>query len=265
MTNDDVLALFDEEMRRKPAIADPRYRFELAGRVARILGPTHESYDNCVIFSAFQPGQTDRIVVEQITYFEDRRRGFEWKVLDHDKPDNLPRRLVDYGFQPGEAETLHVLPTDAVPRFRAPAAGIAVQRIEDEARLPDVAAVHTQVWRDDRGWLVEELARDLAERPQAIAVFVACDAENPVGTLWARFAPSGVFASVWGAAVVPEAPEAAVLGGLVTAVTRAAAERGVRFLAITTPTAAGSALTRHGFRAVSRIRNFAWRQPGLRR
>lgn len=264
MTNDDILALFDDEMRRKPAIADPRYRFEQAGKVVRILGPTHESYDNCVIYSAFPPGLTDRTIVEQITFFEDQHRSFEWKVLDHDKPDNLAKRLVDYGFQAAEAETLFVLPTDAVPRFRAPGGGIVAHRIEDVTLLADVAGVQAHVWHDDRGWLIEELATDLEERPESIAVFVAYDAGKPVGTLWARLAPSGVFASLWGAAVAPEAQEVSVLNALITAVTRVAAERSVRFLAITAPATAGPSLTRHGFRAVSRVRNFAWHQPGMK-
>ena len=90
----------------------------------------------------------------------------------HDRPADLGARLLAKGFEQGGRETLMVRPvgTDDAP---ASPAGIDIRRVTDPALLADLVAVETEVWNDDNSWLAGALAAELAQDPQALAIYIA--------------------------------------------------------------------------------------------
>ena len=203
----------------------------------------------------------DRLIGEVVTFFRDSTdmERFEWKTRGHDKPADLPDRLVAAGLEPEEEETVMVGEASALVVEIDLPDGVVVRRLEREA--PDVesdlealqtmqAGVFGESWgsvrsalegmdRGDEYWVVEADGRIVSGGRLACVE----------GTQ---------FAGVWGGATVPEWRGRGLYRALVAARARSALERGFRYLQSDCTPMSRPILERSGLLAVTTTTPYLW-------
>src|SRR3954453_11173551 len=122
MTERAALAAFDAQMRQNLRLSVAGGRFERDGRVVRCVGGTAENWSG-IEWSDLDESSADEVIADQVRYFSGLGRRFEWKYYAHDRPADLPSRLLRAGFEPEPEEALMVadiadVPTDLVPPQR---------------------------------------------------------------------------------------------------------------------------------------------------
>lgn len=192
-----LLALYDEELRRRAPYFDDAMTLERDGSVVRLLGATADEHNNCVLYSDLDEPGAEAAVDRQVAYFRGRGRGFEWKWHAHDRPESLEKILLARGFESGGEETIMAQALDArglAPRLPA---GYAARPWPEDESLARLMAVQAEVWPDESlDWLGDSLARERAARPDAIRFHAVFHEDRPVCVGWTRL--HGRFASLYG-------------------------------------------------------------------
>ena len=159
MDLEQLRALYDREQRIE--ITYPRLRREETPDVVRhIARPHRESF---VLYSRLNAENVDRVIEEQITYFSSLGQTFEWKVYEHDWPDDLRDRLGARGFDMEDSEAIMVLDAETAPPIVS--SGHHVRRITDPEQLRDVITVLDEVWQSDHSWITYHLGDELRDNP----------------------------------------------------------------------------------------------------
>jgi GNAT superfamily N-acetyltransferase len=161
---------------------------------------------NGIVFSCFSSSQTEEIVSEEIKYFTQLNRVFEWKVYSHDRPLDLLLQLRRRGFKIGEEESLMVRELrDLPPALMAPAAPkVAVDPVRDEQGVADFLSIETAVWSCEPGRTRELLLSMLNNPTQRDLAFVAYADQRPVGCARLTSSPNSQFSGLWGGSVLPD-------------------------------------------------------------
>lgn len=92
MNKNEVLALFDRQLRRDARPDGPGVRVERAGAVVRQVGPQHAW--NGVLWSGLDQDDAEAAIAEQVRFYGSLGLEFEWKLYGHDRPADLADRLV---------------------------------------------------------------------------------------------------------------------------------------------------------------------------
>ena len=137
MDTRSLLAAFDRDQRRE--ITYPGTRREAFPHLVRFVRPP--SSTSFILFTDLDESSADRVIDEQVAYFNRLRRPFNWKVFAHDHPADLVPRLLERGFEADDEQAVMVLETAVVPPSLLAAPQFPVTRLTDRAQLSDVAAV----------------------------------------------------------------------------------------------------------------------------
>ncbi len=258
---DDLLALYDREMRFAPPVPGPTYRCERTDRVVRLVGPSAATFDNCVLFSRLDDATADAAIRGEIDHFGSRGRSFEWKLHDHDKPEDLPARLLRHGFTPEARETVVVRQLPDIPP-RGSTAAVDVRKVGGAAPLADLVAVQNEVWNEDHVAFAEALAAERASDPTRLEILIAYDGPRPVATSWLRLHRGTSFASCWGGATLPAWRGRGLYTALVEHHAATARAGGGRLLLADANINSRPVLERIGFRALVGVQGFVWRPAG---
>ena len=193
-------AAYDAQLRT----VDP----DVPGVTFEVDGPVHRGYGSpgggFVVYrdlGGLVGADLDVLIARQRDFFAGRGEEVEWKLHAHDEPADLADRLAAHGFEPQERETVvigAVAPLAAA--LPVPPAGVRLREVTERADLDRIAALESAVWGDDRGWIAETLADEIAAHPAAITVVVAEDEQTNemVSAGWMRFVPGTAFATLWG-------------------------------------------------------------------
>jgi len=245
MDHAEVLALFDDRMRRRTGADGPGAPGERVGDVVRHVD---EGGDwNGVVWSALGPDTADAAIAEQVRYFTSLGREFEWKLYAHDRPDDLGARLRAAGFTAEPEETLMIaeirdLPTDAeLPE------GVHLRAVTDPAGVDLMADVHEQAFGTGGTRAREQLLPQLAKGPELVGMVVAMAGALPVCAARMELHPGTEFASLWGGGTVPAWRGRGIYRALVAHRARTAAERGFRYLQVDASSESRPILQRLGF------------------
>ncbi|MCP9943604.1 GNAT family N-acetyltransferase [Streptomyces somaliensis] len=258
MDDAEVLALFDRRMRREAPPDGPGCRVERAGEVVRQTGPAEEW--NGVLWSGLTAATADRAIREQIRHYTALGREFEWKLYEHDRPDDLGERLRAAGFAAGPREALMVAATSRIAAVAAaPPAGVELLPVTDAAGVDLVAEVHDRAFGTDGSRLRRRLLRQLAERPGTLVAVVAVADGGPVGSARVELVPGTGFAGLWGGGTVPEWRGRGVYRALVAHRARIAAERGFSRLQVDASDDSRPVLERLGFAVLSTTTPYDYR------
>jgi predicted GNAT family acetyltransferase len=255
-----LLAIFDEEQRQDVRFFDVKR--EVTPEVVRFIPREGmESDGGVVVYSCLSTENADKVIDEQIAYFERLGCDCGWKVYDHDTPADLQERLKAHGFELGEPEAIMVLDLHEAPAVLRQQANPAIRRIEDSAGIVEMMAVQRQVWKEDElpGWLADHLRQELLERSEQIAIYVAYVDGAPASSAWVRFHAPGRFASLWGGSTVPSQRKRGLYTALVAARAREAERRGMRFLTVDASPMSRPILEKLGFRCISTAYEYRWR------
>jgi GNAT superfamily N-acetyltransferase len=255
MNPEQILALFDQEQRRDVVYSDVRR--EVTSTVIRQIGLNHP--ESAIIYSWLTPENTEAAILEEIAFFENLGHDLEWKVYAHDPPADLKDRLQRHGFVVEEPEALVVLDLETASDVLLQPVTHDIRRITDPDNLSDVAAVYTEVWREDFSVLSGRLAHDLQHDPDLLSVYVAYMEKVPASSAWIYFHEGSQFASLWGGSTVPAYRKRGLYSALLAIRAQEARRRGVRFLTVDASPMSRPILESLGFQWLSTIYPCMWR------
>ena len=259
MDRREILERYDRELRGETPLPAADFRYERAGAVLRLVGPSAAPQHNCVVFSRLDAASADAAIAGEIARFASLGHAFEWKLHGHDTPADLAGRLLRHRFEPDPPETIMVRDlADEASRVGATPA-VDIRRVDESAQLSDLVTVQDAVWNEDHAWYGEALARELAAAPTQIEILIAYAGERPVATSLMRLHAGTQFGSLWGAATLPTFQRTGVYTALVARHVMTARSAGARLLTVDTNDNSGPVLERVGFRPLVNVQGFVWR------
>jgi GNAT superfamily N-acetyltransferase len=257
MDNEEVLARYDRELRQEAVADGPGAVVERVGRVVRHDGG--ERGWSAVLWTDLDEAGADPAIAEQVAYFAARGREFEWKHYSHDRPADLPERLLAAGFTAEPAETLMVAEVAAQAVPVALPEGVRLRTETDETAVRLMERVHEQAFGERADWLTERLLAQLAEAPGTLSLVVAMAGDEPVSAARMETLPGVSFAGLWSGGTLPAWRGRGLYRALVAHRARLAAERGYRYLQVDASDQSRPILQRLGFAALSVTTPFTYR------
>jgi GNAT superfamily N-acetyltransferase len=253
---DDVTlrALYDRALRQE--IRYGHTRREVAGGVIRHVAEPPRL--NFVLYSDLDESNADAAIQEQIAFFRQLGRPFEWKVYDHDRPADLRERLLRHGFIADEPDTIMVLDLEEAPAPLLQPVEADVRRLAHPQQLDDVLSILSGVYENDFDWVYPQLGGDMA-RPDYLSIYVAYVNDIPASTAWIYYYPDSQFAGLWGGSTLALYRRLGLYSALLAARVQEALRRGVRYLTIDASEMSRPIVSRHGFRLLARAHGCQWR------
>jgi GNAT superfamily N-acetyltransferase len=196
--------------------------------------------------------------------FAERGERFEWKLHGHDRPEDLPRRLLAAGFVAEETETVVIAPVAEIAVEPRLPESVSLREVTSRADFERIAGLERAVWGDEgqESWLVDMLESERAVDPDALSVVVAEAGATVVCAAWVRFEGGTEFATLWGGATLAEWRRRGIYRATVAHRANLAAERGFRYLETDASDDSRPILERLGFRAVTTTTPYVWSPPG---
>lgn len=240
-----VLALFDRDMREDARPDGPGARVERVDKVVRQVG-TEQGW-NGVIWSDLDESTADAAIAEQMRYFGELGREFEWKLYGHDKPEDLGKRLREAGFVAQPEETLMIAELGDLALDAQPPEGVRLLPVTDRAGVDLVADVHEQAFGTDSTRMRHQLLAQLTGDGDNVVAVVALAGEVPVSAARMEMVPGTRFAGLWGGGTVESWRGRGIYRALVAHRARVAAERGYRYVQVDASSQSRPVLARLGF------------------
>ncbi len=254
-----LLAAYDTQLRgRVPDPVPEGWRVERDGPVHRMFMGRSGGFVGYRSVADLAADELDALIARQRDIFAARGEPVEWKWHSHDLPADLPDRLRKAGFEPEERETVVVglaepLTAETVPLPE----GVRLRQVTTRADLDRIAAMESEVWNDQRGWLADGLEAELAADPQALTILVAeafgqdAAEDTVVSAGWVRYTTGTEFASLWGGSTLQRWRRRGIYRALVAARARLAVQRGYRYLQVDASDDSRPILERLGFVALT--------------
>ncbi|GAX54510.1 GNAT family N-acetyltransferase [Streptomyces olivochromogenes] len=240
-----VLALFDRDMREGARPDGPGARVERVDKVVRQVGTEHGW--NGVIWSDLDESNADAAIAEQMRYFGELGREFEWKLYGHDKPEGLGKRLRAAGFVAQPEETLMIAELGDLALDAQPPEGVRLLPVTDRAGVDLVADVHEQAFGTDSTRMRHQLLAQLTGDEDNVVAVVALAGDVPVSAARMELVPGTRFAGLWGGGTVDSWRRRGIYRALVAHRARVAAERGYRYVQVDATSQSRPVLARLGF------------------
>lgn len=246
MDEQQALGAFDEQLRVNLRDSVSGGRFERAGVVVRCVGATPDDWSG-IDWADLDETTADDVIAEQVRYFTELGRGFEWKYYAHDRPADLPDRLLRAGFEPEPEEALMVADIADVPLDLEPPDGVRLVSVTDAAGVALVIRVHEEVFGDDHGATGRAMLRQLEGTPALLTPVLAMAGEEPVSSSRIDFHDGTEFASLWGGGTLEAWRGKGIYRAMVSYRARLAVERGARYLRVDALPPSRPILERLGF------------------
>ena len=254
MNVDQLLALHDQQQRIE--FESRTTRREATPEIIRHVALKHG--EGIVLYSCLNAANADRVIAEQIAYYQQLGQDFEWKTYDHDTPSDLKDRLSAQGFEAEESEALLVLDIDTAPAILLQPITHDVRRITDPDRLEEVRWIQESVWDDPHAWLIPALSDDLINDPDHLSVYIVYAEGVPVSAAWISFHDHSHFAGLWGGSTVVEYRGRGSYTALLAARLQEARQRGVRFLTIDASPMSRPIVEKNGFQFLTFTQPLKW-------
>ncbi|MFC8228222.1 GNAT family N-acetyltransferase [Streptomyces sp. NPDC057287] len=258
MEPDEMLALFDHEMRENARPDGPGTHVERAGDVVRQTGGADDW--NGVVWTApdLSAGRAESEITAQVEHYTARGLGeFEWKLYAHDAPAGLGGLLTAAGFEPEPRETLLVAPVaDHTGPVDLPE-GVRLLEVADAAGVELMVRAHELAFGTDGTRLRHQTLARLADDTFAAVVAVA-DGE-PVSSARLETHPGTSFAGLWGGGTAAPWRGRGIYRALIAHRARVAAERGYRFLQVDATDQSAPILRRLGFTVLGTTTPYVYR------
>lgn len=257
-----LLRAYDEQMRGLAHDALPGITVESDGPLLRVAG----HYRGLVTGPrdlGVSGAELDALIARQRDFFAARGEAVEWKTRGHDLPPDLPARLRAAGFSPEEQETVMIGVAGQLATSPVLPAGISLREVTADEDMRAIAAMESEVWADDWGWLADDLITRVASAPDDIAVFAARDEASArlVSAAWLAVYPGTEFAGLWGGSTLEAWRGRGIYRALIAARAQRAVARAVRYLQVDASDDSAPILRRLGFRAVTTTTPYVWTPP----
>ncbi|HET6560471.1 MAG TPA: GNAT family N-acetyltransferase [Marmoricola sp.] len=244
-----VLAEYDEQIRRHPEVQAPGVEVEREGGVVRVVA-AGEGLQG-VMFSDLDESTADAAIAAQVERFATVPGEWEWKHHSHDRPADLPERLLRAEFVAEPAETLMVAEVATLDVDVPPPDGVEIVAVEDAAGIDALVRVHDAVFGGDHSFVGRYLSAHLHDDPPtAVGVLAVADG-GPVSSGRVELTHGTDFASLWGGGTVPRWRGRGVFRAMVAYRARLSAEAGFRYLQVDASDESRPILARLGFEALA--------------
>jgi len=250
MDSDEVLALFDRQIRRDHRGDGPGELVERTDCVVRQVGSGDAGWCG-VIWSDLDADTADAAIAGQVGHFAGLGRGFEWKLYSHDRPDDLGERLVKAGFAPDEPEALMVAEIADLPSEPVLPDGVRIEAVTDVAGVHLMIEAHNAAFGRPSPGLDQRLIQQASENPGSLTALVVLAGDRPVCAARMEFHQGTEFASLWGGGTVPEWRGRGIYRATVAHRARIAAARGYRYLQVDASDDSRPILARLGFQRLA--------------
>ena len=245
MNRHAVLTAFDEQIRRHPRPDTPGGQVEHDREVIRCI--SGEDGWNGITWSDLDDGNADAVIAAQVSRFAELSHKWEWKLYSHDRPADLPDRLLAAGFTRDPEEALLVAEIAAVTLEARPPADVELRAVVDEPDVDALVSVHDEVFGEDHAALGRALLGALTRRPSPVAAVVAVAGQTPIAAGRVEFHAGTDFASLWGGGTVPAWRGRGVFRSLVAHRAAVARAQGFRYLQVDASAESQPILQRLGF------------------
>jgi GNAT superfamily N-acetyltransferase len=261
--NDEVLlGAYDEQMRGPSHVRRPGITIEEDGPLFRVVGQ----------FRGFVTGprdlgmdgaELDALIARQREFFAAGGEAVEWKTRGHDLPADLTARLRVAGFVPEDQETVLIGSASDLAADPVLPADASLRQVTADADMRAIAAMESEVWGQDWGWLADDLINRIVSDPDDIAVFAVHDQTTGrvVSAAWLVFYPGTEFVGLWGGSTLAAWRGRGIYRALVAVRAQRAVERGVRYLEVDASDDSAPILRLLGFRAVTTTTPYVWTPP----
>jgi GNAT superfamily N-acetyltransferase len=239
-----VLAAFDDQMRRNPAV-ERAARVERDERVTRVVAGS-DGWSG-VIWSNLTEADADAVIAAQIQRFASHRRGWEWKQYSYDRPADLPGRLQAAGFVPDPVESVLVAEIAELALDPDPPAGVELVAVAGKEGVDALVAVHDAVFGGSHQAIGQEVLRGLGAHPPSVAAVIAVAGETAISAGRVEFPAGSDFASLWGGGTLSAWRGRGVFRSLVGYRAALAKDRGYRYLQVDASADSRPILQRLGF------------------
>jgi GNAT superfamily N-acetyltransferase len=255
-----LLAAYDDQVRPSEARNLPAGAYaETDGPIVRVVG-LYQGFVSAPAELSLDGDELDALITRQREFFADRGEAVEWKTRAHDRPDDLPERLRRAGFVPEPTETVLIGLAGPQAEQHAPSPpGVSIRLTDAPEDMRRVAAMESEIYQEDWGWMADELIGRV--QTGQFAVFVAEADGQVVSSAWLVFKPGAQFAGLWGGATRPAWRGRGVYRALVARRAQVAAAQGVRFLQVDASDDSRPILERLGFVAITTTTPYVW-TPG---
>jgi GNAT superfamily N-acetyltransferase len=254
-----LLAAYDAQLRvRVPDPLPAGVEVQLDGPLVRFLGLTRGGFVLYRDLGGIEGPELDALIARQIEAFAARDERFEWKLHGHDRPADLPDRLLAAGFVAEDRETVVIAPVEGVAGPPALAPGVTLREVSSRRDFESIEAMEAAVWGDDHGGLAEMFESERTADPASITIVVAEAGGEVVCAAWVRFEGDTDFATLWGGATLPAWRGRGIYRATVAHRANLAAERGYSLLEVDASDDSRPILERLGFVAVTTTTPYVW-------
>jgi predicted GNAT family acetyltransferase len=201
--------------------------------------------EKCVIWSALNEGNADALIaaeIEQVKAGEE----LEWKYYSHDRPGDLPARLVRHGLTAGATEAVMVYDLSAgLPRCEI--SSVRMERIRTAADIEQYRLVAESEERGKVGSICENMAKALAHDSTHVIGYVAYVGDEPVtiGRLYTH--PLSAFGGLYGGMTRKAYRGRGIYRAMIAARAADAVQLGARYLLVDALPTSRPILERLGF------------------
>ncbi|WP_122981986.1 GNAT family N-acetyltransferase [Actinoplanes teichomyceticus] len=254
-------AAYDAQMRMPPGAVPSGVTHEHDGPILRIVGG-HEGRIRAPRDVGVTGAELDRLIARQRDYFQARGQSVEWKVRAHDRPADLPERLVAAGFVPSEPTAVLIGSAAEVAAGPVLPDGVVLRRVSEVEDLRRIGDQQTEVWGFDCSWVADDLIARMSADPGQITVLVAEAGTRLVCTAWAVYHPGTDFVALLGGTTTPDWRGRGLYHAMIAARAREAVARGFRLLHVDAGPASAPILRRCGFQEITTSTHYRWTPPG---
>ncbi|MPZ95732.1 MAG: GNAT family N-acetyltransferase [Propionibacteriales bacterium] len=253
-----LLAAYDEQLRGNA---------EGSGVASTVVGPlvrveyARRGFVSYRTLDGIDSDRLDALIAGERDYFAAKGQRVEWKTRGHDRPADLPDRLLAAGFVPEDVETVVIAESARVASMPALPEGVTIRRVSDRPDLERIAALESEVWGEDWSWLTDDLVTRVAESADDIQIFVAEADGVVVSAAWTVFKPGTDFAGLWGGSTLQQWRGRGLYKALVATRAQQAVEHGFRYLQVDASDDSRPILERLGFVAVTTTTPYIFTPP----
>ncbi|WP_033287556.1 GNAT family N-acetyltransferase [Amycolatopsis jejuensis] len=257
-----LLAAYDREVRHAELTSpepgqhlttDPPLTRATGGRRGFVSGPPDLGVTGPVL---------DALIARQTAFFAARGEEFEWKTRSHDRPADLPERLLAAGFTAEDPETVLVAPLGQVGAIAVPpppAGEVVVREAAGHDDLLRIATLSAAVFGSDEAAVASDLLARARADPGTTTHVVAEADGRFVAASRLELVPGTSFAGLWGGATLPAWRGRGLYRALVARRVEAARTRGVAYLQVDALPTSRPILERLGFTPVTGTTPYVWR------
>jgi hypothetical protein len=252
MTPPELLALYDETMRRSASVAGcAREATDQSSRYSTASGSLRY-----VMWHQFSAADSDRCIVEEITAATGNVKALMWKVYGHDAPMNLGECLIAHGFVDHDPCALMAAPVARVLAALDDAPDhIKVCQLLEANQFDAYQEIWDSVWPTAPNARYVNDYRKLATDCNPGVVFFAgfSNSHEAVTSGYMFHAPGRPYALLCGGATKAAWRNQHAYSGMLNARAKCALQRGADYLAVEASPQSQPILERLGFERLSTL------------